>query len=286
MQFGARYEHAFVFSGGGNLGSIQVGMVRALLEAGITPDLLVGSSVGALNAAFLASGPTSERVGTLERLWRGLRGGDIFVGTRRSQLAHLLRRHDHVYDSSGLARIVRDHIRVRDLAELPVHLEVATTDLHEGDARWWSTGSPVEVLCASAALPGIFPPVRLDGHLHVDGGVLTPIPVQRAIDLGASTVWVLDVGAERPVRISERMHALEVFMASYATFRRKLALAPVHAPAGVELHYLPFPDIGQLGRTDFSTGGRLLADAYRLTRDHLAGLRRTATERAACELVA
>src|SRR5689334_15944754 len=182
-------------------------MVRALLEAGVIPDLLVGSSVGALNAAFLASGATSERVDTLERLWRRLRCGDIFVGTRRAQLAHLLRRHDHVYDSSGLARIVRDRIPVRDLADLPVHLEVATTDLHEGDACWWSTGSPVDILCASAALPGIFPPVRLGGHLHVDGGVLSPIPVQRAVDLGASAIWVLDVGAERPVQISERMHA-------------------------------------------------------------------------------
>jgi NTE family protein len=270
VRLGERYATAFVFSGGGNLGSIQVGMLRALLGAGIVPDLLVGASVGALNAAFLASGASSQRLDTLERLWRRLRGGDIFVGTRRSQLAHLLRRHDHVYDSSGLARIVRDHIPVRDLADLPVRLEVATTDLNEGEPRWWSSGNPVDILCASAALPGIFPPVRLDGHLHVDGGVLSPIPVQRAIDLGASTIWVLDVGAERPVRISERMHALEVFMASFATFRRKMALAPVAVPDGVVVHRLPFPDIGTLGRTDFSTAGRLLDDAYALTRDHLA----------------
>jgi NTE family protein len=270
---GERYSTAFVFSGGGNLGSIQVGMLRALLEAGVVPDLLVGSSVGALNAAFVASSPTPERLDTLERLWRRLRGGDIFVGTRRAQLAHLLRRHDHVYDSSGLARIVRDHIRVRDLADLPLHLEVATTDLNEGEPRWWSSGDPVDILCASAALPGIFPPVRLDGHLHVDGGVLSPIPVQRAIDLGASTIWVLDVGAERPVRISERMHALEVFMASFATFRRKMALAPVAVPDGVVIRRLPFPDIGELGRTDFSTSGRLLDDAYALTRRHVERLR-------------
>ncbi|HZP30186.1 MAG TPA: patatin-like phospholipase family protein [Acidimicrobiia bacterium] len=268
----ARYSCAFVFSGGGNLGSIQVGMLRALLEAGITPDLLVGSSVGALNAAFMACGPTLERLDTLERVWRGLRSSDIFVGSRRSQLAHLLRRHDHLHDSSGLAAIVKEHIRVDDLSQLPVHLEVATTDLHEGEARWWSSGAPALILCASAALPGIFPPMQLDGHLHVDGGVLAPIPVQRAIDLGASTIWVLDVGAERPVRIADKMHALEVFMASFATSRRKMALAPVPVPDGVVVHQLPFPEIGDLGRTDFSTSGRLLDEAYALTRDHLDGL--------------
>jgi NTE family protein len=264
------YDTAFVFSGGGNLGSIQVGMLRALLGAGIVPDLLVGCSVGALNAAFIAAGPTLERLDSLERLWRGLRSRDIFVGTRRSQLAHLLRRHDHVYDSSGLAAIVTEHIRVDDLSQLPVHVEVVTTDLVEGEARWWSSGSPVDVLCASAALPGIFPPVRLDGHPHVDGGVLTPIPVQRAIDLGATTVWVLDVGAERPVRITDNMHALDVFMASFATTRRKMALAPIPVPDGVVVHQLPFPEIGNLGRTDFSTSGRLLDAAHELTTDYLA----------------
>jgi NTE family protein len=267
-----RYEHAFVFSGGGNLGSIQVGMLRALLGAGIVPDLLVGCSVGALNAAFMAAGPTTERLDTLERVWRGLRGNDIFVGTRRSQLAHLLRRHDHIYDSSGLAAIIRAHLPFVDLADFPVQLEVVTTDLHEGAARWWSTGRLVDVLCASAALPGVFPPVRLDGHMHVDGGVLTPIPIQRAIELGASTIWVLDVGAERPVQITDNMHALDVFMASFATTRRSMALAPVPVPDGVTVHQLPFPDIGNLGRTDFSATGKLLDDARSLAARYLANL--------------
>ena len=267
-----RYEHAFVFSGGGNLGSIQVGMLRALLGAGIVPDLLVGCSVGALNAAFMAAGPTTERLDTLERVWRGLRGNDIFVGTRRSQLAHLLRRHDHIYDSSGLAAIIRAHLPFVDLADFPVQLEVVTTDLHEGAARWWSSGRLVDVLCASAALPGVFPPVRLDGHLHVDGGVLTPIPIQRAIELGASTIWVLDVGAERPVQITDNMHALDVFMASFATTRRSMALAPVPVPEGVTVHQLPFPDIGNLSRTDFSASGKLLDDARSLAARYLANV--------------
>jgi NTE family protein len=272
----SRFQNAFVFSGGGNLGSIQVGMLRALLGAGVVPDLLIGSSVGALNAAFMASGPTTQRLDTLERVWRGLRTRDIFVGNRRSMLAHLLRRHDHVHSSSGLADIVTEHIPVADLSELPLRLEVVTTDLHKGEARWWSSGSPVDVLCASAALPGIFPPVRLDGNLHVDGGVLEPIPVQRAIDLGASTIWVLDVGAERPVRVGEKMHAIDVFMASFATSRRKMALTPVAVPDGVVVHQLPYPDIGDLGRTDFSTSGRLLEAAHDLTRDHLARIDLTA----------
>jgi NTE family protein len=267
-----RYEHAFVFSGGGNLGSIQVGMLRALLGAGIVPDLLVGCSVGALNASFMAAGPTAGRLDTLEQLWRRLRGADIFVGTRRSQLAHLLRRRDHVYDSHGLAGIIREFIPQADLAEMAVHLEVVTTDLNDGAPRWWSTGRPVDVLCASAALPGIFPPVRLDGHMHVDGGVLSPIPVQRAIDLGASNIWVLDVGADRPVNIGDRMHALDVFMASFATTRRAMALAPVPVPDGVVVRQLPPPEPGNLGRMDFSTAGQLVDESHALAAAYLAQL--------------
>lgn len=214
-------EDVIVCSGGGNLGAAQVGMLRALLEAGVAPAAMVGCSVGALNAAYVAIDPSLDRIRGLEDIWRSIGTGDVFAGTRRTMATHLIRRDPHLYEAAGLRALIERFVPIDDLSETAVPLHVVTTDLEAGWAAWWTSGPPVDILSASACLPGVFPPVRLDGRLHVDGGVLSPVPVGRALDLGSRNVWVLDVSSDRGP-LPDHPSALDVLLASFAAARRAL----------------------------------------------------------------
>ena len=184
------YRDAFVLSGGGSLGAIQVGALQSVMDAGIRPDVVVGCSVGGLNAAFLAIDPSRERVDALESLWLSLNRADIFPATRRSIAGHVVRRDTHLYEPHGLRDLVDRMLPASDLAALAIPVHIVTTDLFSGQPVWWTSGDPRQILVASASLPGLFPPVELAGSLHVDGGVTCPVPVQRAIDLGAERIGV------------------------------------------------------------------------------------------------
>ena len=261
---------AVVLSGGGSLGAAQVGALRALLEAGVRPDLLVGCSVGALNAAFLAVDPTLARVQELEQVWRALGREDIFGTGRRlaSQVwSAAVRREDHLYKSQPLQDLVRKWVPLDDLAQTRVPCHVVTTDLLSGQACWWSAGDPVAVLTASACLPAIFAPVSLGGSLHVDGGVVCPVPVRRALDLGATRTWVIDVSGGSLGRRDDRMNALDVLLMSFAISRAHLDREhPDRQEEGgrpaQRVVRLPRLDMGRLEMRDFSQTARLMDAGY------------------------
>jgi NTE family protein len=251
-----RFHEAVVLSGGGSLGAVQVGALRALLEAGVRPDLLVGCSVGALNAAFLAVDPTTERLDELERLWRALDRNAVFGRGRRMLASQLLqvavRKEDHLYEPDALRQLIRRWVPVDDLAQTRVPCHVVTTDLLTGDPCWWSTGAPVDVLLASACLPALFPPVALGGTLHVDGGVTCPVPVERALELGAARTWVIDVSGGSIGRRDDRMSALDVLLLSFAISRARLdRRGDVDVP-GARVVRLPRVDVGPHELRDFS----------------------------------
>lgn len=269
-----RAREAVVLSGGGSLGAAQVGALRALFEAGVRPDLFVGCSVGALNAAFLAVDPTLERVAELERIWRGLRKPDVFGGNRRlgatAPILRAVRRDDHLYEPDALRALIRAWVPLRDLSETVVPCHVVTTDLVHGKPCWWSTGDPVTVLSASACLPALFPPVSLGGSLHVDGGVTSPVPVDRALDLGAMRVWVLDVSGGSLGRRDERMTALDVLLQSFAISRAHLDRPVTGLRPDQQVVRLRRPDLGHTEMRDFSQTPRLLAAGYAVAREALA----------------
>ncbi len=259
---GGRPRDAIVLSGGGSLGAAQVGAVKALFEAGIEPDLFVGCSVGAINAAFLAIDPTMARVEELERVWRRLERKDIFGGNRRMMATHVLRRDDHLYEPDALRHLVRTWVPLRDLGETAVPCHVVTTDLHTGAPCWWSEGETVGVLTASACLPAVFPPVKLGGSLHVDGGVTCPVPVERALDLGATRVWVVDVTGGSIGRRDERMTALDVLLLSFAITRSHLDRHLQVARLGQQVIRMPKLAVGQMEMRDFSQTARLFEAGY------------------------
>lgn len=259
------FREAVVLSGGGSLGAAQVGALRALVEGGVRPDLLVGCSVGALNAAFVAMDPSAERVAELERIWRGLGTRDVFGPSRRlagQVLQMAVRREDHLYDPTALRSLVRRWVPLDDLSGTAVPCHVVTTDLLTGQPCWWSAGDPVDVLTASACLPAVFPPVPLEGGLHVDGGVTRPVPVRRALDLGASRVWVVDVTGGSLGRRDSRMNALDVLLLSFAISRSHLDREPLPSRPDQRVVRLPRLDAGQVEMRDFSQTARLVDLGY------------------------
>ena len=186
---------AFVLSGGGSLGAVQVGMLQALTERGIEPDLLVGTSAGALNAVFVgARGTTTDAVDELAAIWTGLRRDDVFPVRAPRMLLALTGARDSLCAHDGLERLVRRHVGLRRLedAATPVHL--VATDLLSGEEVLLSDGDVLTAVLASSALPAVLPPVRRDGRTLVDGGLADNAAISQAIALGADRICVLPTG--------------------------------------------------------------------------------------------
>ncbi len=210
---------AFVFAGGSSLGALQVGMLKALLRRGFEADLVVGSSVGAINAAYFAGNPTCEGLARLEAIWRGLRRSEVFPVPTLRGLMGLFSQRGYLVEPMGLAQLLERHFpydRLDD-ARLPCH--IIATDLLAGIELRISTGPLIRALLASAAIPGVFPAVRLDGRYVVDGGVANHTPISAAIELGANRLIVLPTGysctLETPptTAIGAALHSLNILIA-------------------------------------------------------------------------
>lgn len=183
---------AFVLSGGGSLGAVQVGMLYALLEAGILPDLVVGSSVGAINGAYLAGHASLDGVEQLAALWESIRRRDIFPLGLRAVLGGALGRRAHFVDPLGLKTLIlRAELGFGRLEEAPLPFYPVATDLATGHAVVLDEGDIVQALLASAAIPGVFPPIEIRGRMLVDGGVVADSPLIQAEALGATRIYLL-----------------------------------------------------------------------------------------------
>jgi len=202
---------AFVFAGGGSLGAIEAGMLRELVASGVVPDMVIGASAGAINAAFFACNPHAAGTAQLEALWRGVRRADVMPWSWRAMFGMLGGRRAHLVDASGLTRLLTRHFAqaMLEAAVLPLH--VVATDMQTGAEVVLSSGQIVQAVLASAAIPGVFPPVRVGDRLLIDGGVANNTPISAAIRLGATRVVVLPAGyacADRRAPRSAIEHAL------------------------------------------------------------------------------
>lgn len=183
---------AFVLSGGASLGSIQVGMLRALFEAGVKPDMLVGTSVGAINAAWIGGWPSSEGVAKLAEIWLGLRREDVFPIGWAAATA-LLGRSNHMVSNAGLRALLERNLPYERLEHATVPVHVVTSELKTGRALIMSSGPAVDSVLASCAIPGIFPPVTIGKRELVDGGVANHTSIDAAVRLGAGKIYVLPI---------------------------------------------------------------------------------------------
>jgi NTE family protein len=183
----------FVFSGGGPLGALQVGALQALFERDIRPDLAVGTSVGALNATWLAMDPSSAGVAHLESSWRNMKEGDLFPGGRyRASWARMLVRGNRVFENTALRRTIENSLGPARFEDAQIPLAVTATELETGAEMLFTSGPVLEPLLASTAMPGIFPPVEVDGRTYIDGGVANNVPIAPAATLGATTIYVMN----------------------------------------------------------------------------------------------
>lgn len=247
---------AFVLTGGAGHGAVQVGMLQALAAAGIVPDLLVGSSAGALNAVAYAGSPTPAGLQRLADAWRGARRAEVFPLHPSDLLPAMLGRRDHLISPLGLRRWVTTHLEL-DLLEhavIPVH--VVATDLATGRAVVISTGEAVSALMASSAVPGLFPPVALDGRLLIDGSVSADAPIAQAAELGAHTIYVLPTHAVggAPFPRTAAGLALYAYLQISANWSRDQATAT----GGSTVHLLPAPDLHGISPINLSAAGDLI----------------------------
>ena len=185
---------AFVLGGGGVLGAAEVGMARALLEAGVRPDFVCGTSVGAINGAAIAADPTPEGAQRLLDMWDTLGKNGMFDGSLVSNLAGLVSRRTALHGNGGLRRMLRDHLPATTFEELVVPFECVAANIERACEHWFDSGELIEPVLASCALPGVFPPIKIGDEHFFDGGLVNSIPLDRAVARGADTVWVLHVG--------------------------------------------------------------------------------------------
>src|SRR5437868_8575571 len=191
---------AFVLGGGGLLGAHEVGMLRALADAGVRPDLVVGTSIGALNGVLVAADP-AEAADRLARMWQGEELRLAFSEKLWGRAARLVRSGTHLHSLEPMARMLAGLLPGSLFSDLELPFQCVAANIEGATARWFSSGPVVPAVMASCAVPGLLPPVEIDGEHYLDGGLVDSLPLGRAIALGATTVYVLHVGRiERPLQ--------------------------------------------------------------------------------------
>ncbi len=233
---------AFVLGGGGHLGAHEVGMLSALVDSGIEPDLVIGTSIGAINGAVFASDPTEAAVEQLRELWTGLQASDVLAGSMLAKVKTLARTGTHLGDDRLMRKLLAEVLPVERVEDLAVAFECVATSIERATVHYFSQGPLVDAIMASAAVPGLLPPVEIDNEHYLDGGLVASIPLDRAIDLGATTIYVLQVGRiEAPLVVPTR--PWEVAMVAFEISRRhRFAEAMRSLPPGLDVHVLPTGD--------------------------------------------
>ncbi len=266
---------AFVLGGGGLLGASEVGMLRALVEAGIAPDLVVGTSIGAMNAALLAADPSPAGVDRLVQLWQEVDESGVFSGSLFGRMRNLARSGTHLHPNEPLRELLTQSLPVSRIEDLVLPFQCVAASIQRAAEHWFVAGDLVDAVLASSATPGLLPPVEIDGEHFFDGGLLNSIPVDRAVTLGATDIYVLQVGRiEEPLQPPTR--PWEVALVAFEIARRHRFAGEMAAlPDGVTAHVLPTgdpvaPTMSQLRYRDTARVPERVELAYAAAREYLA----------------
>lgn len=251
-------------------------MIQALDEAGIEPDLVLGTSIGAFNGAVIADYPGREGVERLTGFWEEATGADLFQTGFLDRAIRVATLKPAIHDTSELRQIVEHAIHPdTQIEDLEIPFQCVAASIEQFSEHWFENGPVVEAVLASSAVPALFPPVEIDGENFYDGGLVDSVPLGRAVALGADVVYVLQVGrVESPLRPPERLY--EAALISFEIARRhRFATTMRSLPEGVEVHLLPtgspvaWDDKRQLRWKDSGGIEERMTGAYQATMDYL-----------------
>ncbi len=233
------HKVAFVLGGGGILGACEVGMLRALAESSIEPDLILGTSVGAINGALFAAQPDAEGVRRLSRLWSDSNLSDVSAALLLRRITTLARTGTHLQSPTEARGRLAAALPVERVEQLEIPFQCVAASIERAAEHWFDRGPLADVVLASCAVPGILPPVKIGEEHFIDGGIVNSIPVARAVALGARTIYVLQVGRlEKPLQPPR--WPWEVALVAFEVARRhRFAHDLSSLPDGVKLHLLP-----------------------------------------------
>jgi len=257
---------AFVLSGGASLGAIQVGMAMALETQGIRPDLIVGTSVGAINGAWLAGGRSAV---DLANIWRLLERKDFFPARPLLGFRAFVGRSNHFVPATGLREMLGTNVPFARLEDSKIPLTVVATDALNGEEVLLTSGDAIDAIVASASLPAIYPPVEIDGRLLVDGAIINNTPITAAIEAGATDVWVLSTGyscdlvTAPETAIAAALHAVSLMV------QRRFVLEMEASTYTVPIRLIPPPCPVDVSPIDFSQSAELIERAAEGTRHWL-----------------
>ena len=261
---------ALVLAGGGSLGAAQAGALEAIMEAGERFDLVVGASAGAINGAFFAGDPTLAGARRLCEVWSALRKSHVMPLSARTLLNMALRR-PHLFSHDALRAVLTRHISYADLRDARLRLVVVATDQSTGEEVLLSEGAVVEAILASAAIPGVFPSVRLAGRDLIDGGVCNNAPISAAIAAGARRIVVAPTGAACALDTPPASAAARAMHAVGLLVTRQLVRDVERFSAEVEIRVAPTLCPCAVSSYDYSRGGWLADQSRALVRGWIAG---------------
>jgi NTE family protein len=258
---------AFVLSGGASHGAVQVGMLQALAERDVLPDLVFGASAGALNAAWVAGDPRLEDLDQLAEVWISLRTRDVFPLRPVRGLMGFLGRRNSLVPPDRVRALVARHLRFDPLEAAPIPLCVVATEVTSGREVALTTGPALDAIVASGSVPGILPPVRVGEHLLMDGGIVNNTPISNAIDAGATRIYVLPTGYACDLRRPPKSALAMSLQAISLLVQQRLIIDVRDLQGQVDLRVIPPVCPLDVSPADFSQA-RALIDAARAGASH------------------
>lgn len=263
---------AFVLSGGAAMGALQVGMLRALIERRIQPDLILGCSVGAINGAVFAGEPSLATVGRMQDVWMELVDRDLLPTGLLPSPVQLVRKGESISSNGRIRDLLDEILPAERFEDLAVPFECVATNIDDATGHWFDSGELAVAVLASASIPAVFPAVEIDGVRYFDGAVVDDVPIRRAVELGASRIFVLQVGSvDRPR--SHPRRPLDMALLAYWIARRHRLLDDLsRIPDDVEVIILPHGNPVPVRYNDLSRSARLMDVAYRASIEHIDAL--------------
>ena len=272
----------FVLGGGGVLGAVEVGMLRALFRAGFRPDMVVGTSIGAVNGALVAADPSEAVTDRLVWLWTSPEAAAVYGDSIGRQVRRFAAR-THLHSPRPLRRLLESELGEHTtFGDLKIPFRCCAASIERAAEHWFDHGPLVDAVLASSSVPGLLPPMLIDGEHFVDGGIVNSIPIGEAVRIGAKVIFVLQVGRiERQLAVPRR--PWEVAQVAFEIARRhRFARDLASLPADVRVHVLPAGggdgrDDSPWAYRDMAAVGRRISRAYTASRRYLAAAARPAS---------